>query len=147
MKTPEQRIRESIARNGKKDPETIRSTLKKGGPVPLPMIRAILAGTSIPKASDAPAANPASDSVKKVKGISLQNARVSDRRPQDGIKLKIHQLRKGQGYPVDELANEWCVGADTIRNHAKALGSLKYVEASQGQWVQCVLHPDTAKDF
>jgi hypothetical protein len=145
MTTQEQRVKDYIAKTGRREDEAIRLALKKqvAGPVPMAVIRAVLAGEAVPEID-----KPLKDATKKVKTIPLGgNVRVSDRKPQDAVKAKIYTLRKGQGHPVDELAQEWCVGSETIRNHARNLGCLKYVEESPGQWVLCVLHPDTAKDY
>ena len=102
------------------------------------------------------ASNPVSDDIPSAekplkagsaRGINLSNVRVADRKPNEGLKARFYALQKGKGYPVDSLALEWCFSADTIRNQAKRLGCLKYVEVDPGQWVACILHPDTATSY
>ena len=133
------RIQAYITKTGNRDPELIRASMKRTGP-PLPMavIRAYLGhSSSVPPP-------PRMDSPLSVKGISLVNIRVSHKKPNEGLKAKIYALRKGQGYPVAELAKEWCLSADTIKANATRLDCHRYVELSPGEWVSCVLHPETA---
>jgi hypothetical protein len=86
--------------------------------------------------------------VKNVTGIALHSARVMDNRPQqDKIKRMLYQLKRGTGYPVEAIAEEWGVSEDSLRKNAKRLEALKYVEVSPGEWVLCVMHPETAEDY
>jgi hypothetical protein len=79
--------------------------------------------------------------------INLQHLRISDKKPNEGLKARIYGLKNGQGYPVEALASEWIVSEDTIRTQAKRLDCLRFVEVSPGEWVQCVLNPDTATEI
>jgi hypothetical protein len=45
---------------------------------------------------------------------------------------------------LETLSKEWNVSADSIRKQARRYDALKYVEIKPGEWVACVLHPDTA---
>jgi len=80
-------------------------------------------------------------------GISLSGVRVSNRKPNDSVRRLLYQLRKGMAYPVAALSETWNVGVDTIRQHAKRVNALKYVEVSPGEWVACAMHPDTAEEL
>ena len=135
-----QRVIDYVKRTGNTNPDAIRSGLKKTNPVPIAEIRATLATMEgkEPEAVREPASKTA------LCGINLVNVRVFDRKPNDGLKAKIYGLKKGKGYQVEDLAEEWRVSSETLRNHAKRLDSLKYVEIAPGEWVQCVLHPETA---
>jgi len=83
-----------------------------------------------------------------VRGIVIgAQTRLSDRRPNEGIKAKIYELQKGRAFPIDELSHLWAVGRETLAQHAKRLDCVKYVEVSPGSWVQCILHPDTAANL
>jgi predicted transcriptional regulator len=61
------------------------------------------------------------------------------------MKARLYGLRKGMGYKVESLAKEWGISADTIRKHAKDHHALVYVEATPGEYVACVVHPETPK--
>jgi len=133
------RIQAYITKTGNRDPECIRASMKRSGqPVPMAVIRAFLGqSSSVPTL-------PRQDSPISVKGISLLNIRVSHKKPNEGLKAQIYALRKGQGYPIADLAQEWCISADTIKANATRLDCHRYVEVSPGEWVSCVLHPETA---
>ena len=81
-------------------------------------------------------------------GISLRGVRVSTQKPapSEGVKKKIYELKKGMGHPLDMLAAQWMVSEDTIRKHAKHCDAFRYVERGPGDWVACIVHPDTLKD-
>jgi hypothetical protein len=78
-----------------------------------------------------------------LKGIPLSGVNVSNTKPNDGLKSKIFSLRKGSGFPVSTLSEKWHVSEETIKKHAKKEDALKYVEVSPGEWVQCVINPQT----
>ena len=83
-----------------------------------------------------------------VTAIALHNTRVLDSKPaSDNVKKQLYGLRKGMGYPVAALADQWGISEETLRRHAKKLGCLKYVETGPGDWTHCILHPDTAEDY
>jgi hypothetical protein len=137
-----QRVIDYVQRTGNTDPETIRIGIKKKGSVPMAEIRATLAELGCKDTKPQPSNEPSTKTA--LCGINLVNVRVFDRKPNDGLKAKIYGLKKGKGYQVEDLAEEWRVSSETLRNHAKRLDSLKYVEVAPGDWVQCVLHPETA---
>jgi DNA-directed RNA polymerase specialized sigma24 family protein len=148
MKTPLERVKDYINTTGQRDEQRIRSAMKrtKEGSVPIATIRAALAGQPAPEGKPAPPA-PAGKSApqeSKLRAFSLSSLRVSDRRPSDGLKAKFFKLRKGVGVAVDDLADEWGVSSETVRNHGRRLNCLLYVEVSPGEWIHCATHPDTA---
>jgi hypothetical protein len=140
------RIQEYIARNQTCDPERIRCGLKRHaeGPVPLPLIRAVLEGTALP--SENPTDTPAPLPSGSTKTYSLSSVRVATVRPREGLKPKLFRLKRNTGYPLEELAEEWGVSAETLRRDAKRLDAILYVETSPGEWQQCVVHPDTSAE-
>lgn len=83
---------------------------------------------------------------KAVCGIALAGMRVSVRKPADSVRGLIYGLKRGYGYPLAALSQQWNISEDTIRSHAKRLECFKYVEQSPGQWTPCVTHPDTATE-
>lgn len=78
-------------------------------------------------------------------GFSLRGIRLLSKKPADCMKARLYNLRKGMGYKVESLAKEWGISADTIRKHAKDHNALVYVEATPGEYVACVVHPETPK--
>lgn len=92
-------------------------------------------------------ARPLPDGKGETQGILLRDARVVDTRPNEGIKHLLFGLRKGMGFPVQELAEQWGVSEETLKRHANKYGALKYVETDVAVWTHCVLHPDTALDY
>lgn len=138
-----QRVRERLAiPHIRHDAEAIRCGLKKTGePVPMEIIREVLAeGNQVVAGTDAPSA-PAAYS------IGLAGVRVAMKKPNEGMKARIFQLKRGRGFPVDALAAEWFASPDTIITHARRLDALRYVEINPGEWVQCVMHPETAAQY
>lgn len=138
-----QRVRDRLALPvGRKDPEALRCVLKKhGAPVPMAIIREVLAeGNQIVAGTESPSASSAFS-------IGLAGVRVAMKKPNEGMKAKIFQLKRGRGFPVDALAAEWFASPDTIITHARRLDALRYVEVNPGEWVQCVMHPDTAAQY
>ena len=78
-------------------------------------------------------------------GFSLRGVRLLSKKPADCMKARLYALRRGMGYKVESLQAEWGISADTIRKHAKDHHALVYVEATPGEYVACVVHPDTPK--
>lgn len=149
---------------GTRDPERVRLWLKHSpvGSVNKTTIRELLAeelaDEEFPQVAATPLSTPkaksrataqsdahsSSNSTVGIKGINLAGARISARKPSDTVKAKLYGLKRNQGYPLEALAESWCVSIDTLRNHARRSDCLRYVEVSPGEWVQCILHPDTA---
>jgi hypothetical protein len=94
------------------------------------------------KQVDAPAAT---EKAPEVKTISLRGVAVLSRRPTDTLKARLFGLRKGVGYRVEDLAAEWHIGPETLRKRCKEHRALGYVEASPGEYVAVVVHPETVK--
>jgi hypothetical protein len=80
-------------------------------------------------------------------GLVLSNLRVLPRRPAESAAKYIKRLPLGRGFDVRKLSQEWGMGEDTIRRHAKDLGCLKYVETEPDEWVPVIMNPETAKQY
>jgi hypothetical protein len=78
------------------------------------------------------------------KGIELRGKQLSVSRPQDEAKRRLYLLPPDRGFPIIELATTWNVSVDTLRKYCHRHDCLRYVEVNPGEWVQCVLHPETA---
>jgi len=113
-------------------PKTARARLDKAG------VRQRGGATLIRADADADNAPPSS-------GIRLTNRRISSQKPppSEGVKRKIYELPKGIGFPVDDLEIKWGVSADTIKKKARQYDAFRYVERGPGDWVPCIIHPDT----
>jgi hypothetical protein len=82
------------------------------------------------------------------KGIPLkEGVNVYTQQPQDRTKALIFSLPKGKGFPVIELSKEWNISPETVAKHAKRHDALRYVEESPGNYIKCVMHPDTAAKY
>lgn len=79
--------------------------------------------------------------------FNVWTARISDHKPQDTIKRKLYELKRGQVYPLSALSNSWGLSEERIRKEGRRFDCLKYVEIKPGDWVACVLHPDTAEEI
>jgi len=81
----------------------------------------------------------------KAKPIPIkQNTRVQQFSPRVTVQVRIKQLPLGMGFELSELAVEWGISETTIRGHASVLKCLRYIEMSEGHWVQVVMNPETA---
>ena len=108
-------------------------------------VRGSMGGGTADAAPEASNVAEPNNSAKTVTGgIALGSLNVYTQRPQNRVKGLIHKLKKGRGYPACELSTAWGISEDTIRNHAKRLHCWRYVEVTPGDYVGCVLHPDTA---
>lgn len=78
-------------------------------------------------------------------GIRLnETVRIRLIKPSEGVKRRLFGLKTGVGYPVDDLAEGWGCSPATLRAHARRHDALRYVEVGPGDWVHCVMHPETA---
>lgn len=91
--------------------------------------------------------SPDSNGKKMSGGFRVGEKRVLDSKPAASTRRHIMALPRGQYFPANELAYSLGVTEETLRKHARALGALKYVEHSDGNWIQSVMHPDTAQQF
>ena len=98
-----------------------------------------------PKRQTEPRPEPPNDEEMDACGISLRGVRISAQKPamSEGVKKKIYELKKGMGHPLEMLSIKWQVSEDTIRKHAKRCDAFRYVERGPGDWVACVVHPDS----
>jgi hypothetical protein len=93
------------------------------------------------------AASPRAPVAASLGGISLASARVSVDKPAEGLKRLIYGLKRGMGYPVEEVAAAWARSTDAVRKHARDQNAILYVEVAPGDWKLCVMHPDTAAEY
>ena len=82
-----------------------------------------------------------------LQSLSLKDVRISDHKPADSVKRLIYLLKKGMGFPVDRLSETWGISSERIKKEARRFECLKYVETDPGNWVLCVMHPDTASEY
>jgi hypothetical protein len=78
-------------------------------------------------------------------GIALTNKQILSHKPAETAALFIQRLPKGRGFLPAELSKKWHLSEETIKNHAKRLGCLKYLNVGAGNWVQVVINPETAE--
>ena len=81
----------------------------------------------------------------KVKAIPLAGVHLLSKKPVDLMKGRLYGLERGMGYPVPDLARAWGVSEETLKTHAKNHKALAYVEATPGEYVPIVVHPETPK--
>jgi len=81
----------------------------------------------------------------KVKAIPLSGVHLLSKKPVDLMKGRLYGLERGMGYPVADLARAWGVSEETLKYHAKNHKALAYVEATPGEYVPIVVHPETPK--
>ncbi len=82
---------------------------------------------------------------KDIGGIRLNDSvRMRTTKPSEGIKKKLFALKRGVGYPVNDLSESWGCSPETLRAHGRRHDALRYVEIGPGDWVHCVMHPETA---
>jgi len=80
-------------------------------------------------------------------GMPIGGKRVALRKPAESAKNHLLKLPKDRAYPVEELSERLCLSTETIRKHAKELDAIRYVEQAPGEWVPCILNPETAKKY
>ena len=80
-------------------------------------------------------------------GFSIAGRTLLASKPTDIWKARFFALRAGMGYTIDHLADQWGNSHDTIKSNARRFGALRYVEDAErpGNYVACVVHPDTPK--
>lgn len=77
-----------------------------------------------------------------------EDTRVLDRRPPASVRNRFYGLVKGRAYPVNELARDWGISAETLKRHARDVECFKYVDTTgHDDWEACVMHPETAAQF
>ena len=81
----------------------------------------------------------------EISGFSLTNKEILSHRPAETASLFIQRLPKGRGFAPSDLSRKWHLSEETIKNHAKRLGCLKYLNVGAGQWIQVVINPETAE--
>jgi len=142
----EDRIKACLGRH----PDWADGRISNSLAVPINEVKAIRAIGSVGSGETIYLGHPKADSSPEAQapppgGFSLRGIRLLSKKPADCMKARLYGLRKGMGYKVESLAKEWGISADTIRKHAKDHHALVYVEATPGEYVACVVHPETPK--
>jgi hypothetical protein len=141
--TTEDRIRRCFRRN--LDWDDSRRAASLG--IPVRIIRAFretgaVPATELPEAQTSPA--PSGDQAAALRAdFSLSGVHLLSRKPLDVMKGRFHALQKGVGYKVETLCRAWGCSEDSIREHGKKHGALRYVEATPGEYVAVIVHPET----
>ena len=80
-------------------------------------------------------------------GFSLAGRSLLATKPTDIWKSRFYALRRGMGYTIEHLADQWGNSIDTIKQKARRFGALRYVEDTNkpGCYIACIVHPDTPK--
>jgi hypothetical protein len=79
--------------------------------------------------------------------LSTCRTRVDRPSPSEEVRKRIFNLPKGRGFAVERLVDDWGVSEDTICKHARRVNAIRYVEKAPGDWVKCLVHPDTAEEL
>ncbi|MCK9602686.1 MAG: hypothetical protein M0R06_26800 [Sphaerochaeta sp.] len=145
--TLEEKIRGCIERHP--DWDTKRISNSTGGSKA--DVEAVRRGESIAPRSESPFAPPPPGPSlpqappPRVKAIPLAGVHLLSKKPVDQMKGRLYSLERGMGYPVSELARAWCVSEDTLKTHANKHRALAYVEATPGEYVPVIVHPETPR--
>ncbi len=132
----EDRVKKCLA----KHPEWDSKRVAKSAGAPLAMVGDMRNGES-------PQAEPkAANSTPPSGGFSLRGVLLLSKKPADCMKARLYGLRRGMGYKIEDLSKQWGVSTDTLRKHAKDHHALVYVEATPGEFVACIVHPETPKE-
>jgi len=75
-------------------------------------------------------------------GFSLEGKHLMARKPTNLWPARFRALQRGKGYTLQGLSSEWGASINTIREHAKTEGCIRWVELD-GEFVECIVHPDT----
>jgi hypothetical protein len=97
--------------------------------------------------SGQPQAEPQEVSPVTAGGFALAGKSLLAKKPTDVWKGRFFALRRGIGYRVETLQAEWSASDEIIRSHARDHGALRYIEDpdAKGQYIACIVHPDTPK--
>jgi predicted ArsR family transcriptional regulator len=106
-----------------------------------------VATSDVAKARAGDRAEPASEPKGRASGISLASKRVLSRRPAESAAKYIKRLPNGKGFSPRDLAAEWGMSEETVKQHARNLQCLKFVEVAEDEWQALVMSPDTAAKY
>jgi hypothetical protein len=106
------------------------------------MVKAMRAGLPLPPAPP-PKVSISPAAPNSIVTFSLSGVRLLSKKPLDQMKLRLYSLDRGVGYKIDGLCHTWGCSEDSLRDHAKRYGALRYVEATPGEYVACIVHPET----
>ena len=138
MTTKQQKIAEALQLHPEKSNWAISRNMHRVNSSDVQVVRDALATGEAPKQV---VAQPTSGA------YNLRGKRVVSRRPAESAAKYIKRLPTGQGFDPQKLSQEWGMGEETIRKHARDMGCLKYVEISEDEWVALVMNPETAKQY
>jgi DNA-binding CsgD family transcriptional regulator len=140
MTTKQQKIAEALQLHPEKSNWAISRNMHRVNASDVQEVRDALA------TGEAPTPTPAT--VQPTGGAyNLRGKRVVSRRPAESAAKYIKRLPTGQGFDPKKLSQEWGMGEETIRKHARDMGCLKYVEISEDEWIALVMNPETAKQY
>lgn len=77
---------------------------------------------------------------KKIEGLTLRS-----KKPPVTSADRILALKKEMAYTLSELAELWGMSERTIADNARKMKCMKWMKGDDGEWVEVVLHPETAK--
>lgn len=75
--------------------------------------------------------------------FALGGINLLSRKPLDVMKGRLYGLQRGVGYKIETLCRAWGCSEDGLREHGKKHGALRYVEATPGEYVAVIVHPET----
>jgi hypothetical protein len=93
--------------------------------------------------------NPATDTAVPVNGVatfSLRNVSLLSKKPQDTLKGRFYQLKRGIGYKIEDLAKAWHISEETLLRRATDHHAKGYIEPTPGEFVCVIVHPETQKE-
>ena len=100
--------------------------------------REVMGEAAPPKPSDRePKVSPAAG------GFSLEGRELLAQKPTSAWPARFRALRRGAGYRLEDLAAQWHASVNTIREKARDHKCLRYTNDDTGQYIPCVVHPDT----
>ena len=79
--------------------------------------------------------------------FSLRNLTLLSKKPADNMKGKFYSLKKGIGYKAEDLARAWHVTEETLLRRATDHHAKAFIEATPGEFVCVIVHPETKKEM
>jgi hypothetical protein len=128
-------VEDRVRACSQKHPDWTEKRIAKAIGSPIGLVRAVRGGGK--------PGLPASASDQPVGSFLLRGVHLLSKKPLDVMKGRFYALQKGVGYRIDSLAKSWECSEDTIRDHGKKHGALRYVEATPGEYVPVIVHPET----
>jgi hypothetical protein len=143
--TADERLRRSFANN----PDWTDLRRSKSLALSVYVVKAFRETGAVPVSATEPPQAP-TDPAPTVSGaappradFTLAGVHLLSRKPLDVMKGRLYGLQKGVGYRVETLCHAFGCSADGLREHAKKHNALRYVEATPGEYVAVIVHPET----